>query len=230
MSEFRKKALAAALLPATAFVAACSPGYPGPLLWHKFAPHDPAAEVAVSPDPRCPKVGPQNLRDDEKAILLGAMAEVCAITLSEEFEREVRARTWLATCLGPKGETISGDEVYRLFMGARPFSVRFRKPMNAEATTQIANERMAIRRMRLKAWRAGGASRGDLINTLAHEMTHMVPGESRERFRFQDDDHREKKRPALELVSYGIGDLVERLWLKRTGLPVPEQGETVESC
>ncbi|HEU0134817.1 MAG TPA: hypothetical protein VFR28_08335, partial [Allosphingosinicella sp.] len=229
--EFRKKGLVAALLAATAFVAACSPGYPRLLLWHKFARHDPAAEVAVSADPRCPKIGPQNLREDEKAILLAAMAEVCAITLSDEFEREVRGRTWLATCLGAKGETISGDEVYRLFMGARPFSVRFRKPMNAEATTEIANERMAIRRARLKAWRAGGAKRGALINTLAHEMTHMVPATARpEIFRFQDSDHRKRKRPALELASYGIGNLVEQLWLKRAGLPVPAPRETVESC
>ena len=85
--------------------------------------------------------------------------------------------------------------------------------------------------MRLKAWRAGGARRGDLINTLAHEMTHMVPATAPgEIFRFQDDGHRKRKRPALELVSYGIGDLVERLWLRKMGLPIPPQRETVKAA
>jgi hypothetical protein len=62
-------------------------------------------------------------------------------------------------------------------------------------------------------------------------MTHMVPAtRGNERFMFQDHNHHERKRPALELVSYGIGDLVERLWLKKAALPVPAEGETVESC
>ena len=47
MFEFRKGPIAAMLCMVT--LAACSPGYPGLLLWHKFAPHDPAKEVAVSP-------------------------------------------------------------------------------------------------------------------------------------------------------------------------------------
>ncbi|HEX8223647.1 MAG TPA: hypothetical protein VF605_07510 [Allosphingosinicella sp.] len=231
----RKKRRLALLVSALSVLSACSPGYPGPLLWHKFKPHSEDTLVTVAPGSHCPRVGPQNLPDEERRILLEAMAEVCRVVASPEFKQEVIRRRWLATCNGSpdRPDLIPGDEVYRLFMSAvGPFSVRFRKPVNAEASTQIARARIAIRRTRLRAWRVEPSEgRRHLVNTLAHEMTHMVPAtDPNELFRFQDKGHAKKARPAVELVSYGIGDLVERLWLERAGLPVPAPKEKVESC
>lgn len=219
-------------LTANALLAACSPGYPRPLLWSHFRAHDETTLVAAVSDSRCPKVGPQNLSEDEKRIVLAALTEVCGIILSPEFENAVKSKDWLATCRNGGRDIISGDEVYRLYTTQiRPFSVRFRKPVNAEASTQIGMERMAIRRNRLRAWRAPPTvGQRRLINTLAHEMTHMIPAGPEGGFRFQDERHEERRPPAVELVSYGIGNLVEKLWLRKAGYPEPEPAKKVESC
>jgi hypothetical protein len=215
----------------------CFLGYPNFLLWTGFRPHDESKLVAGS-TPSCPGVGVQNLTPEERRILIAAMAETCRIIASSAFERAVKARAWLATCNKPGGkpDVVSGEEAYRLYVsGIRSFSVRFRKPWNADAVTQIRLRRIAIRRQRLEAWRAAGIRNdmSELINTLAHEMTHMVPDDpaaAAPRFRFQDKGHKERNASALELVSYGLGNLAERLWLAEAGLAPLKAPAKVESC
>jgi hypothetical protein len=171
----------------------------------------------VQTTPNCMAIGVQNLKDPrQRTAVLEAVGEVCLIFASAEFAREVASRTWLASCKRPNGgpDEISGEEVYRRLGGELPdYSVHPRDPWDAIAQADPHDDRMynrvAISPSQIGKWYSRSRdTRGDLVNTIAHETTHIVSTG------FQDEGHAENC-DSDRLVSYGIGKLTEDLWEAR---------------
>lgn len=166
------------------------------------------------------KVGIQNLKkkDQEKAIR-EATSAVFSIFKSEEFRKRVESQEWLISCKiksdGSK-DILEGEKVYTILMsGFVDFSVNPKHPWRAIAQTQKhltnhAKNRIAIKPKRINAWNSDNKERkSDLVNTVAHEITHSTS------FDFSDRGHGTIECPDAKLVSYGIGNLVQELWLEQ---------------
>ena len=70
--------------------------------------------------------------------------------------------------------------------------------------------RVAIKPKRIMAWYSDDLkTKSLLINTIAHEITHTVS------YTFSDSGHGTKECPDEELVSYGIGNLVAKMWREK---------------
>jgi hypothetical protein len=193
-------------------------------LWAPYRAPAPADFRSVSTLAGCPQVGAQNIRDARHwEAVSGAVAQVCRIYRSEPFAAELRRMRLRATCDRPGGreDWIGGDAVVRLLTGSMEnFSVLVRTPINAIAQIDPPRARIAVSRGRVDAWHAQDRTqRRHLINTMAHEMSHFVREEGDELYRFRDGGHTEERPgcPDAELVSYAVGDLVERLWLAEQG-------------
>jgi hypothetical protein len=105
---------------------------------------------------------------------------------------------------------ISGPDLYRrLTQGLRDFSVHPRQPWAAVAQADPERARIALPPYRIAYWTNGTREeQADLINGIAHETTHIISTD------FQDAGHGTRECPDDQLVSYGVGNLVEALWLK----------------
>lgn len=189
-------------------------------MWVAWMGYEPPTEhdfhqVEATPD--CMAIGVQNLKDTrQREAVLNAVGEVCRIFSSDDFAREVRSKSWLASCERPNGnaDEISGEEVYRRLSGELPdYSVHPHDPWDAIAQADPQDDRMynrvAIRPSQIREWYERSVDRrGDLVNTIAHETTHIVSTD------FQDEGHA-RDCDADRLVSYGIGKLTEDLWEAR---------------
>lgn len=162
----------------------------------------------------CFSVGTQNLDEGQREAVMEAASEVCRIFSSIEFEQRVKSQAWLANCDGDNGspETVSGEDVYALLQEQVPdYSVNPRKPWMAiaqaqKSVTNHAKNRIAIAPSRISAWHSGDiGAQGNLINTMAHEITHLIS------FQFRDRGHGSPACNRSQLVSYEIGNLVEEL-------------------
>lgn len=90
------------------------------------------------------------------------------------------------------------------------------KPWLAEAATNPATRRIKIRNRRFDQWQAGGVNRSAMINTLAHEWTHLIVDEQGQGL-IQDAGHGSRACPDSDLASYQIGNLTEAAWLAGNG-------------
>lgn len=174
--------------------------------------------VGLNSNDNCMKIGKQNLNDRQMKAVLESATDVCNIFHSDEFRKRVIAQTWLASCDEKNGkpDEVSGEEVYEtLIKKISNYSVHPRKPWRAIAQTQrneieFVYNRVAIKPKRIEAWYSQvDTIKSELVNTIAHESTHIIS------FDFADRGHGSGKCPNSRLVSYGIGDLVEELWLKQ---------------
>ncbi|NIJ39204.1 hypothetical protein FHR22_003938 [Sphingopyxis panaciterrae] len=165
---------------------------------------------------------------ERSAALLAALADVCDILADPEFSRRIeREPEWLADCLSNKmpGKPVTGAAVIAALVPPRtPFSVVAEKPWQAEAVTNLGYPAIAIRKQRFAAWASGAPRRqAQMIETLAHEMTHLIPeSEGSLRSLFKDEDHVDSTDPAKahkclnsKLVSYDSGQIVADIWLER---------------
>lgn len=162
----------------------------------------------------CFRVGTQNLNIDQRRAILGAAGKVCQVFDSKDFQARVEGQEWIASCDGNDGspKIITGEEVYLLLQEEVPdFSVNPMWPWMAIAQAQKSENdhvknRIAIRPGRIDRWYSAEVEdRGALINTVAHEITHLIS------YNFRDRGHGSKACPDDKLVSYGIGNLVEEL-------------------
>jgi len=174
--------------------------------------------VNLNSNDSCMKIATQNLSERQKEAVLEAATDVCNIFHSDEFRQRVIAQTWLASCDEENGkpDEVKGEEVYKMLMKKiSNYSVHPRKPWRAIAQTQrnevdFVYNRVAIKPNRIEAWHSQvDTIKSELVNTIAHETTHIIS------FDFADSGHGSKKCPDSRLVSYGVGDLVEELWLKQ---------------
>lgn len=177
----------------------------------------------------CPRIGTQNLSAADEAVILDVAVQVCETMEDPRFAALVRAEpAWLANCEaeGRPGQSVTADEVLTAIMPRSiPFSIVAKKPWRAVAVTNLHYDAIAIRKQRFAGWRSGSiARRQAMVETLAHEMTHLIP-ESPDsiRSRFRDEDHVERVRPGSTeprcynnlLVSYEIGRIAGELWRVR---------------
>lgn len=153
-----------------------------------------------------------------------ALHEACGVMVSPAFQRGVEARSWSDRCwINPlaRPRQVPGAEVYRsLREAALGFQLVEDQPRNAVATTSLTPKRIRIQPERFEGWlSADPGRRAALINTLVHEQTHLVPrpgGTSS--FRYTDRGHLLPWCADGKLVSYGVGNLAERIWLERENL------------
>ena len=163
----------------------------------------------ASPAAGSPRIGTQNLSEADAATILEAAAEACALMRGSEFRQALSVELLRERC--SSSEQIAGAEILRLLTTELPdFSVIARKPPSSEAVTLASSQRMAIRPGRFDDWRAGGERRSYMINTLVHEMTHLIPADDGSRF--QDEGHGSSSCPDRGLVSYRTGELAQVIW------------------
>jgi len=165
------------------------------------------------------KIGTQNLDTEERKAILEATADVFKIFKSSTFKERVTQQTWLISCEideNEKKDTMPGSEVYSILTDQFiNYSINPRKPWNAIGQTQKSPDdhtknRVAIKPKRIDGWyNDSNEIKANLINTIAHETVHTVS------FRFKDRGHGTDECPDAELVSYGIGNLVEEIWLAK---------------
>ena len=160
----------------------------------------------------CPGIGTQNLDPSDADTILQAATAACRTINSPEFARRLKNLELREAC--DTEVRISGPEVLQLLRSGLPdHSIIARKPWRAEAVTDPANRRIAIRKQRFKAWRSGGTSGGALVNTLVHEWTHLVL-DANGFVRFRDRGHTGSKQgcPQNGLVSYRVGNIAQEVW------------------
>jgi hypothetical protein len=163
----------------------------------------------------CMSIGLQNLTERQKVAIIYAATDVCNILHLEEFKEKVISRKWLASCklIDGKPDEISGEEVYSLIMQKiSNYSINPRKPFAAIAQTQrsldnLVYNRVAIMPSRIEAWYSPELLvKSELVNTIAHETMHIISD------KFLDAGHGGDC-ANHDLVSYGIGNLVEVFWI-----------------
>lgn len=195
-------------------------------VWSGFRAPTDTSWVRIEGAATCPAVGVQNLDAAQTRLLLSALADVCAIYGDAEFARAVRAKSdWIMDCApgGMAGQPIAAEAILaELVPPSRGFSVVARKPSGAEAVTNLHYQAIAIRKLRFEQWASPDANRrAEMIETLAHEMTHLVPEPAQPKVSlFKDSGHvANPTRPGqcadARLVSYGVGKIVKAIWRAR---------------
>jgi hypothetical protein len=165
----------------------------------------------------CMRIGVQNLDSLQRKAVLSAAAAVCKIFSDTAFKTRVVAQSWLLSCDERDGnvQSVPGYEVLKIIdQKVSDFSVNPHKPWLAIAQTQrggnnININRIAIDPARISAWYSNDRKvKAQLVNTVAHEIMHLVSND------FRDRGHGSADCPDNRLVSYGIGNLAAEIWLQ----------------
>lgn len=206
MPDLRRLSAAVMIVALSSTVSGC--------FWRGFKEPTELDLRLASPIPGCPRIGTQNLSAQDSTTIIEATAAVCALIRSSAFREVLQQRQFRERCSSPA--MVSGAEVQQLLVAEFPnFSVAARKPPGSDAVTLAHGARMAIRPSRFDDWRAGGVRRGWMVNTLLHEMTHLIPAEDGSRF--QDEGHGSASCPNEALVSYAVGHIAQTIWSKTAG-------------
>ena len=160
------------------------------------------------------KLGMQNLtNEDYNKAVSEAFIETFIIFDDPKFQQQVESKDWLISCkrVNDQPDILDGKKVYTtLKNGFIDFSIHPRRPWNAIAQAHKSKQRVAIKPKRIKTWFSNDIkTKALLINTIAHEITHLVS------YDFSDRGHGTPLCPDDELVSYGIGNLVAQLWIEK---------------
>jgi hypothetical protein len=177
----------------------------------------------------CPDVTFENASPAQRKAAEAALADACDIVWSEAFRTEIAKREdWLAGCRdrqSPVVRPISSADLQRVYpAGITDFKLRIGSTgswfprllgRGAWATTSIYKQRITILPSRINGWIGGKREdRANLINTLVHEMTHLVPREGATlRNLFTDRGNGTSSCPRARLVSYELGRQAELIWL-----------------
>ena len=189
---------------------------PPPLIL-KAAPAASMAGVAGTP---CPRMTLHDFTPVQTAAATEALEAACRVIGSPSFRAEVTGKDWLSGCrLLPFGKPyrVRGAEVYRLLEAGVPdfklVAAKVGGPSTV-AVTSVVHSTITIMPSRFEGWTGGTkAGRAALVDTLVHEMTHLIPEEgTTDRFRFTDNFHGTWWCRDENLVSYGLGQAAGRLW------------------
>ncbi len=148
-----------------------------------------------------------------------ALCETWGVLTSPEFVARLESTVNLYD--GPKGQPMRGPEVLDLLMSNL---VPVTYVMAAPSSHQTASTGVSVERASTTLgvenvtdrWPAVATARDELersclVNTLAHEWTHAVPGPY-DGYRIVDGDH---KRSPVPLVSYTVGSIAQCAYLER---------------
>ena len=151
-----------------------------------------------------------------KTNAIDALETAARVIQHPDFEASLKERELRMTC--DSDLLINGSEVINDLRRAFDFSLVARKPFGAIAVTDIAKQRMAIKKGRFRGWNGDVEDRADMIETLAHEMTHLVPergftGDPRDaRYLYKDGGHGTSSCPDNQLVSYELGRIAGEVY------------------
>lgn len=184
--------------------------------WVAWIGYNPRVQYTSASSAECMVLGVQNLDSLQTRTVLTAAEDVCRIMRSMAFKTEVGAKMWIARCEdeNEQQDTLPGSEVLEILesAGVPRFSVHDRHPWNATGQADPHPDQPELNRIAIKPKYIRDGLNPDvekaapIRNTLAHEFMHIVST------RFQDEGWGETCQPD-RLVSYGIGDLVERIWI-----------------
>lgn len=152
----------------------------------------------------CYRIGLQNSSGDQEEIeiLITAAQLVCATMKTEAFKQEIRLVQWRTAC-GKNKEITRDLLIERLATKVSDFSIYIKKPRGATGQAWKAKNRIAIAPIKIRKWKAG--LRKPLLNTLSHEITHLISSD------FKDKGHKKTACKTPKLVSYGIGKIVSEM-------------------
>ena len=146
----------------------------------------------------------QNLNSEQKAKFKTAFAKAMNLIESEEFQDQVNARTYRRAC--DKDDRVSGEELLSDIRETMSPDVYARRPAGANAQTSFKPPRIAI------APKSITGDENALINTIIHEMTHLVPSEGVEiNPKYRDRGVGNNNCEKADLASYSIGEIAERV-------------------
>lgn len=178
---------------------------------------EPGPVAAQQPMVACPTVDLRSLTPVQAAAFKQALAATCRVITSPRFRAAVLAHPWLAGCRAVAGgeDVMTGAEVYRRYAArAGTITIDLGSPSNAVAVTNIWKSRILFRATLLDPWLGPDSpKRGNLVDSLAHEMTHLVWNDTHKGYRFTDRGHGTGKCTNARLVSYGLGNTARALWL-----------------
>jgi hypothetical protein len=159
-------------------------------------------------------------RSDLAAQFYEAMADACAVIQSAEFRDRVVAAHFARKCprLFTKRRLMEGTQVYRALTAGLPadFEVTLRKvgSRRVGAETIAYDRAMSIEPDKFTNWTAGDRrDRALTVNTLVHEMTHLVRESDTTVWPlFQDEGGFTPWCDADRLVSYALGEIAQEVW------------------
>jgi len=185
-------------------------------VWSGFQPVPQSySSIGVSPGP---VVTLQNFDDENfRTNAVEAIKFSRLVIEHPDFKNDLIQQSLLPTC--KSDNRLSGTEVFESLSDARPFSLAARKPWRAVAVANIGKQRVAVKKSRFRNWNGTQEQRGQLIETLVHEMTHMVPaspetlGDTEIYSKYTDRGHGTELCPDEDLVSYYVGSLAKKVYL-----------------
>lgn len=198
------------------------------LVLSQIAPANMSSDTGrlAGPGMACPQMTTSNLSVDESAAAQRVLTDVCAIFGSAAFTKAVEAQDkWSAGCGRfpyTKTRRVESDEILRRIRADIPaFTLIKGKPRGAIAVADASNRTIKIEPVRIaSAANGNGDSAAALVNTLSHEMTHLItannqPGGSYFTDRGQGWITFWCKRS--QMVSYRTQDIVEDIWREGRG-------------
>ncbi|WP_144394737.1 hypothetical protein [Pleionea sediminis] len=144
-----------------------------------------------------------------------AFSDVQDIFLNnKKFEKIILSQSWVSSCDGETIEKTSGKE---LLSDLRALSVKVsvypKKPWQAIGLTDAINKRMAIDPSRIDlANKDEIIDSSLLINTTAHEVTHLILDENN-LIKYRDEGHGKKNCLKNDLASYRVGKAAQAVWI-----------------
>jgi len=151
-----------------------------------------------------------------KANAIDALETAARVIQHPDFEASLKGREFRMSC--DSEVLVKGLEISSDLRRAFDFSLVARKPFRAIAVTDIANQRMAIKKSRFHGWNGEVEARADMIETLVHEMTHLVPERgftgdpSDALYLYKDGGHGTSSCPDNQLVSYELGRIAGEVY------------------
>lgn len=174
----------------------------------------------------CPQADLSRLAPARQATVARAIAEACRIAASPEFAVRLRERSLDRRCprfFAARSYPVTADSVLASQAEIPAFAVIEEAHRNRDVTavTRLGPRQIALRPSWIdRASAPGAAAFGDLVNTMAHEMLHLLPLEGQpSAYRFSDRGFSMPWCRGRALVSYTVGDLVESQWRQENGVP-----------
>lgn len=177
---------------------------------------------AAATNVRCPAATFTNEKPELREAFRTAFVDACAILESDQFRATVESLQLARKCPTlpfKKHKLLPGAEIYRRLVEGMPGAVSVSAEKvgwaSTVAVTNAAERSITIRPERFSEWTGSDRSlRAGMVNTLVHEMTHLIEPTPGAGFSyFQDGGQWTPWCHQNLLVSYEIGDRAEDQWM-----------------